>query len=425
MLKSIFENIHIAKEGIWIIIGQAISILGSLFIVRILTDHLDTFQYGQLALALTSVGFINQVVMGGIVGGVSRFYSVSLSRDELFSYFKDVKLLVLYETIFIAIIGLIALFELRKFGSPSLVILGFSALLYALIGGYNALLSGLQTAARKRSAVAINSGAEVWLRILFSLIFILWLGPTSIMALYGFIVASILIVFSQIYNLKKIIPIKSSVNKKNYNYKSEIWKYAWPFSIWGIFSWTQQASIRWAIEFFGAISDVGLFQALSQIGYAPIQIATGLIVQLITPILFSKIGDGSCLESKKQSKKIMVKLAYFGIMATVIFSLIAHMFHSEIFGYLVGRQYRQISYLMPWIVVAGGVIGVSQILSAQLLGEFRVKELMLVSVITGILGTILNIGLIYTHGINGAIAALCIYSVMNFIWIMIILIRKS
>ena len=44
---------RLAKEGGWILAGQIATVLGSLMLVRVLTEHLDPVQYGQLALGLT------------------------------------------------------------------------------------------------------------------------------------------------------------------------------------------------------------------------------------------------------------------------------------------------------------------------------------------------------------------------------------
>ena len=62
------------KEGLWIVLGQLMAAAGSLVGVRILTGLLDPKSYGELALGMTAVSLINQVVLGPLGNGVTRFY---------------------------------------------------------------------------------------------------------------------------------------------------------------------------------------------------------------------------------------------------------------------------------------------------------------------------------------------------------------
>ena len=44
---------RLSKEGAWIVLGQAIAVLGALASVRLLTELLDPAAYGELALGMT------------------------------------------------------------------------------------------------------------------------------------------------------------------------------------------------------------------------------------------------------------------------------------------------------------------------------------------------------------------------------------
>ncbi len=74
---------RLAKEGSWIVAGQIATVLGALVLVRVLTEYLEPAQYGQLALGLTVAGLVNQVVMGGVLAGIGRFYSIAAEANDL------------------------------------------------------------------------------------------------------------------------------------------------------------------------------------------------------------------------------------------------------------------------------------------------------------------------------------------------------
>src|SRR5438874_2297495 len=54
--------------------------------------------------------------------------------------------------------------------------------------------------------------------------------------------------------------------------------YAWPFAAWGIFTWMQTASDRWALQGRGT-SEVGFYAALYQLGYYPMTLLSGFLVR--------------------------------------------------------------------------------------------------------------------------------------------------
>ena len=100
---------HLVKEGSWIVIGQITSVIGLLVLVRVLTERLNPTQYGQLALGLTVAGLVNQVVMGGVTNGISRFYSVAAERQGLSAYLRSSRSLMIYATLAVLAIGLMLL----------------------------------------------------------------------------------------------------------------------------------------------------------------------------------------------------------------------------------------------------------------------------------------------------------------------------
>ena len=75
---------RLAKEGSWILSGQISSVIGSLVLVRVLTEYLEPSEYGYLALGLTFASLVNQLVMVGLIAGIrpagSRTDGTGLAR---------------------------------------------------------------------------------------------------------------------------------------------------------------------------------------------------------------------------------------------------------------------------------------------------------------------------------------------------------
>lgn len=408
---------RLAKEGSWIVAGQIATVLGALVLVRVLTEHLDPAEYGQLALGLTVAGLVNQVVLGGISAGISRFYSIAAEKQDLHDYLRDSRRLLGYATLAVVAIGLVLMSGLLWLGYSNWMGLAAAALVFSVFSGFNSTLSGIQNAARQRAIVAFHGGLEAWLKILLAVGVMFWLGTSSTSVVIAYSCSSLLVTVSQLYFLRRTILPQQTEGTRDARFLRQMWAYSWPFSVWGVFSWAQQASSRWAIELFGTTHDVGLFQVLSQVGFVPIQIITSLTLQLIAPILFSRSGDATSSERNKNVKRFVKNLASFGLFFTFCAALIAWLFHREIFRLLVAEDYHNVSYLMPWVILAGGLLGIAQIFGTQIFSELRTKEVMSAGVITGLIGTVCNIILIYLFNIYGAVASLCVYAAINLYWL--------
>jgi O-antigen/teichoic acid export membrane protein len=408
---------RLAKEGSWIVIGQIASVTGALVLVRVLTEYLDPAQYGQLALALTVATLINQVVLGGIAAGIGRFYSVAAEEHNLGGYVHDSGRLVGYATLAVVMVGLILMSGLLLLGYSRLTGLVAAALLFAVLSGFNSTLSGIQNAARQRDIAAFHGGLDAWLKVLSAVGVMLWLGISSTAAVIGYSLSSALVTMSQLFFLRRTIPQQQIKAPTDNPFLRRIWAYSWPFSVWGVFAWTQQASSRWALELFGRTNEVGLFQALSQVGFVPIQILTTVTLQFIAPIMFSRAGDATSSERKQNVKRLAERLAALGLALTICSSTIGWFFHHEIFSLLLAKEYYGVSYLLPGVILAGGLLGVAQIFGTQIFSELRTKEVMSAGVITGSIGTVCNVVLVYSFNIRGAVAGLGVYAALNVYWL--------
>lgn len=156
---------RLAREGGWIVAGQMATVLGTLALVRVLTEHLDPAQYGQLALGLTVAGLANQIVMGGVGSGIGRFYAIAAEKLDLGGYLRASLTLMAYATLAVVIIGLVLMVGLVGLGYSQWMGLVAAVLVFSVLSGYSSTLSGIQNAARQRSIVAFHNGSDAWLKI--------------------------------------------------------------------------------------------------------------------------------------------------------------------------------------------------------------------------------------------------------------------
>lgn len=407
---------RLAKEGVWVLGGQIASVIGALVLVRVLTEYLEPAQYGQLALGLTVAGLVNQVVMGGVTAGIGRYYSIAAEKNDLLGYLHASQRLMGYATAAVVAIALILMPGLFWLGYSQWMGLAAAALVLSVLSGYNASLSGIQNAARQRAIVAFHGGLDAWLKILLAVGVMLWLGSSSTAVLLGYALSSMLVTWSQLFFVGHLIRPQGKEPRASEKWGWQIWGYSWPFSVWGVFSWAQQVSDRWALQTFSSGHEVGLYAVVFQLGYAPIGLATGIAMTFLGPILYQRSGSAANHIRNTSVHRIAWRITFVGLLMTALTFIVTFSLHEWIFQVLVAEKYQLVSYLLPWMVLAGGIFAAGQMLALKLMSEMKPAAMTVAKIVTAILGVGLNIYGASRFGLQGVVAALVAFSGIYFFW---------
>lgn len=186
----------------------------------------------------------------------------------------------------------------------------------------------------------------------------------------------------------------------------------------------QQASDRWALEGFASTTDVGHYAVLFQLGYTPISIATGMAVTFLGPILFQRSGDATDADRNAEVHWLSWKLTYLALLLTGFATLLVFAAHEWLFSIFVGSEYRTLSALLPWFVLAGRLFAAGQTLTLKLMSEMNTRAIASPKIVTAIFGVILNVVGAVIAGLDGVAAALVLFSGCYFLWI-VVLARKQ
>ena len=416
---------RLCREGLWITLGQSAAVVGALLGVRLLTGLMEPSAYGELALGMTVATLVNQVVLGPLCNGATRYYAPAREADDLRGYLTAVRRMVLSATAWIIIIGLLLIGALVITGHIKWVVLVASGLIFALISGHNSILNGIQNAARQRSVVALHQGIETWARFLAAAGLMVLLGATSTAAMVGYAIGAMLVLGSQYLFFRNIVLENLTGVDKGRGWFEQIWKYSWPFASWGIFTWAQQASDRWALGFFATTQEVGLYAVLFQLGYYPMSMATGMAVQFLAPIFFQRAGDASDSRRNADVNNLSWGLTGLALVGTCFFFLGGVFFHTEIFRFFVAKEYASVSYLLPWMLLSGGVFAAGQTITLNIMSKMETQTIAVAKIITALLGVMFNFVGAYLFGINGIIIASVMFSIIYTGWITILSIKNT
>jgi O-antigen/teichoic acid export membrane protein len=251
---------------------------------------------------------------------------------------------------------------------------------------------------------------------------VLWLGATSTVAMLGYGLATLLVLGSQWWFFRRMMqPAGDSPatgDGSAQRWRKQMFTYAWPFAAWGVFTWAQTASDRWALQMFVSTRDVGLYTVLFQLGCYPISLLSGLMVQLVSPIFFQRAGDATDKSRIRRVYTINWRLTIITLILTGIATLFASALHGFIFRWLVAPEYRDISWLLPGMVLAGGLFATGQFASISLLSETETRILITPKIATAIIGILLNIIGAVWFGVSGVVGACVIASSVYMLWIL-------
>lgn len=401
--------------------------LGALIGIRVLTEFLDPAAYGQVALGMTLATFVNQTVMGPLSNGAARFYAPAVEAGDLGGYRSATRLLIFQAVASVALLIFPIVTALIYAGQVAWIAMGSAALLFAIISGCNATLSAIQGAARQRSIVALHQGAEPWARFLIAASLAMLVNATSTIIMLGYAAAASLVLGSQYLFFRQVVtkgsPAGGPEVAQGSSWQSKIWAYSWPFGVWGIFTWAQQVSDRWALGLFVTTREVGLYAVLFQLGYYPISVATGIAMQLIAPIFYARAGDGGDAQRNARVTRLSLRLAALSLATTGAAFLVGLSFHAQLLRLVAAPEYAGVSYLLPWMLLGGGLFASGQIISLDLMSQMRTQSMMVAKIVTALLGVALNIAGAYCYGIAGIVAAIVIFSVVYLLW-MVLLARQ-
>lgn len=416
---------RLSREGLWLCLGQALAVCAGIVSVKVLTQLMSPSSYGDLGLVLISAAFINQIVFGPLSNGAARYYSVAVVRGQLAPY-----ILVLH-TSFFQVVGLCALFLLTSLSLLmvddqgrlfQIVALG---LVLAIVAGASSTILALFSSARERAAVALFQGADAWLRLLMAALVLQFFPDSWVASVWGILVgASLICMVGWLILRRKMSSSVNLTNKPESNWSKMLWTYSWPFSVWGIFTGVQLASERWALGNFRSSEELGLYVVLYQIGYAPILMGAGLLVQFLTPILYGRVGDVDrgkigTQASVSQLKRVTNAIAFTVLLATLCLASLAFFGHDYLFHYLVGETYRKTSNMLPVMILAAGFFATAQTVALALMSVNKTQVLLRVKIGSALLGTMLNIIGAYMYGSYGVIFAVLIFSITYLVWLIL------
>jgi O-antigen/teichoic acid export membrane protein len=427
-LSGTLSRVSAWRETAWISGGQLAGAVGAVIGVRLLTTVLDPGMYGEFALALTAAAFVFQVFLGPLVNAAERYFAPALETGQTTAFFSAVRGLTLGAAGLIVGIGVVAVSALVLIGRTEWLPLTLAAVLFALSSGCESILDGVQNAARQRSVVAIHQAIRQWLRPILAVVLIESVLRASWVGMAAYCLASMAVLSSQFWcfrgTLRRLDPSQSGPAAVQ-TIERRMLTYAAPFGIWGVFTWMQMSSDRWALQLVGSSADVGLYAIVAQFGAYPLTLIGAMLFQVAAPIAYAQAGAGSDPRRTRAAVRMCAMLALGLAAAAGLLTLTTMVLHQQLFAFVVGAEYQDVSGFLPVAVLASGLFVVGQMLSLvpMVLGDSR--ALLAPKVGTAILALLLNLAGAYLFGLPGVFWAGVLFSMSYLGWLALVVRRMA
>lgn len=401
-------------EVAWVVAGQAAAVIGSLALLRLLTTIMTPDEYGRLALGLTLAGLVGQAMTGGVANGIGRFRSIAVESGGLGDFVHAARRMAIRTGGLVLASGLLLAGALFLVGRPEWAWIVVWTVPFATFSGWNQMLVAYQGAARRRPIVAVFSALEQWLRLPAAWLLATWFRPDAATMIAALSVASLAAVVAQAPLVERA---GSRSPEAERDWIRRMNAFARPFMLFGIFTWMQQASDRWALEAIASTRDVAAFAVLFQIGYAPLSMLSSLAMSVIGPVLYQRAGDAASAERIRRVRATIRRLCGGVLLLTAIGTAAGFFLRDFIFALLVGPEFRDAAPLLPWMVAAAGLFAAGQVLSLGLMAEVDTARLIRPKIVTALVGVVFNVGGAAWAGVTGVAIASCAFGLVYLAWI--------
>lgn len=334
-----------APEAAIVALGNLGTLLIGLLGIRLLTHVLNKSEFGVYALALTAVGFAQQLFYGPLSSASLRFASVfnPPSRAIVAAISIASK-----RTVILAIASVIACLVIVAIGQSAIGVPLVTAVIYsACIGSASIRRSSLR-AKRLRAQVALFDNFSAALRWIPAAV-AGYFGGSATYAMLGLSAGGVLdlVAHRRLIKTDRQVTIPSDA--------ADVAAFALPFSILGIAIWGRLATERWALNGFESPEAVAVYAVLALTISRPIEIGATGVTSLFSPILFQRAGSGSTNSRLDSAHKLNLRLVYGALAGGVVVVVLAFAFGPQFIRLIAGDEFAVPSWMPACMALAGSL----------------------------------------------------------------------
>lgn len=416
------NRIHrLGKEFSFTGAAQVVNGIGLLIVLKITASSLSPSEYGKLALILTISSLINKIGFGGLLNSVFRFYPVAEQDKKLDEFYQSIRIIVKKTAAGLSLIAILIIGALILANQSGWIVETVSLIIFAASSGLAALVMAINSAQRDRESILNFEVANYFLRITILWMLLKNMSPNAQTVIIGYSLASIGTAVFQImqFKIKHKADLEfkhqASEHKHTNQLLEQLWGYAWPFTVWGFFTWFEESAGKWSLQTYFGPEEVGFFTIGFQLGVMPILLVSGTMNQFIEPVInrrLNKINETTV----KALRRMIYNLSIGWVLVTAVAACVASNLSNSIYGLMADEEFLAGSYLLPFFVIIGGFQAIVRTSNLQLNALKLSRQRIGINISTALLSAAtVFIGAKYA-GLYGVIGGLYIGYAVKVVW---------
>jgi O-antigen/teichoic acid export membrane protein len=347
MSDGLFKKFLTFSYGSWI--GLVIGFLGTIITTRILMPE----DFGKASMFTLALNVLMIIIMFGTDQSFIRFFyeeEIEKRRGLLYNCIRIPVILSLF--LITVLLVLNRTISIWLFEEESLLVVLFlcMGIIAQILYRYSTLVIRMQQKGKLYSNLHI---IHKMLSIIILILFYFFLGASYKIIVYSTVINLLIIASIAIWSEKKFWN-KKNRKIKNLKHKGiEIVRFGSPLVITILITWLFESFDKIAIRHWSDFNELGLYAAAYKI-VALVSVLQTTFSTFWTPVAYEKFENEP--EDKKFYEKIF-KIVSFTMFLVAIISIAG----KDVIVYLLGREYRDASNIMPFLVFMPILYTISEI----------------------------------------------------------------
>lgn len=396
-------------DVVWIGLSQFVLVLSNFLLLKLLTNRLSVYEFGQYSLFMSIALFVRQVVYDpfSIVLAKECAYGESRSQRVL-GRLHVMRVMVDRAGVIFVGFAVVAVFCSKITNSAHIYcLLAGLVAIYVCSNGAQGFYSNVLNSIMERKFVSAFSMADSFLKVLLVFLVFNYLKNTVVNSLASVAMGamSVFLLFRW-FLLERYETNLSSIrfDKKLIN---RVMVAGVPFVVSTILIALKNVGDRWVLTGFLGVKNLADYSVLLQLGYAPIVLVLGVGQTFVAPKIYSHCSSGGC-DGYVALKRLLFKIVIAIFVVTFFVCLFTVLISGWFFGFLVGEKYRGLELYLPFFVISGAIASVGNILQIVIIGLFESRNASLFVVLSLVAGIFSGGFCVWKFGFIGSICGLAL-----------------
>lgn len=407
------NRFSIIKEGIWVLIGQLLVAIVSLFGLRIITEVTSPSIFGEVTLWLGIMILLKNIFVVPVSNYQLRYYPEYYYKDQIVPFKLQIKKyykysLVLSSSLFLIVLILAYLIEISFVDWFLVPVL----LIFFILDSTKVYYLNIFSAERKQFLLSLFSVGDSIL-VYLSIISTLLISNSVLFYLSGQAAGTLITVLAMFSFFMLFHKTQKESEKFDIaNISSNFKKYALPYVPIAVLSWVLNIGNRYILNSYNSLLDVGVFTAAFAISSRPFLFLSGLFTNFFRPILFEKQSKNEHSKSKRIFNLWLLSIVLSGLLVLLLLFFLGSLI-SKVF---LARDFRQDSEILFTLIGSGYLFLVMfQAVENRFMSLGDTKSILFIYLISALIYIAANLILIPKMGSIGAGVAISVSFLLQFI----------